>query len=99
VSDTPLSPTLAPAVPSGHTFQFRYQKNAQDLRYIVQRSSDLGIANGWAEVYRYNSSTGVISISMNGPTGVQDPTNQLITLTDLATGPRFFWRLVIEQVP
>jgi hypothetical protein len=99
VSDTTLSPTLAPAVPSGHTFQFRYQKNAKDLRYIVQRSSDLGIANGWTEVYRYDSSTGVISISKNGPTGVHDHTNQLITLTDLATGPRLFWRLVIEQVP
>jgi len=94
VSDTLLSPALAPTTSGGRHFEFRYQKNARDLRYIVQRGDSL---TGWTEVYRYDTHTG--QITRNGVTSIEDAAKELIILTDPATGPRLFWRLVIEPVP
>lgn len=96
-SDAPLSPTLAPGGPGSHLFQFRYRKNASDLRYIVQRSTDLGQAAGWTEIYRYDLSTG--AITETGVTGDENAATELITLSDPTGGTKLFWRLQIEQVP
>jgi len=99
VSDVPLSPTATPIGGGGHTFQFRYQKDARDLRYIVQRSPDLALpGSGWVEIYRYDSRTGQIT-ELLPATGDENATTQLITITDPALGTQFFWRLLIEQVP
>jgi hypothetical protein len=96
-SDAPASPTVAPDG-SGNVFEFRYRAAALDLRYIVQRSPDLALpASGWTEIYRYDSSTGVIT-ELFSVTGDENPTSGLITLTDSAAGPQFFWRLLVEKV-
>ncbi len=96
--DNPISPTLAPNGLGGFTFQFRYQKDARDLRYIVQRSSNLALPDGgWVEIYRYDSSTG--GIIETGVTGDENAATQFITLTDPTLGSRMFWRLRVEQVP
>ena len=95
-SDTPLSPTLTG--PAGaHLFTFRYRAAARDLRYIVQRSTDLTNGNGWLEIYRFDASTGVITET--GVTGDENAGTEVITLTDPASGAKVFWRLRIEQVP
>jgi hypothetical protein len=95
-SDTPLSPIVSPDG-TGHAFQFRYRADARDLRYVVQRSTDLTNVNGWTEIYRYDSSTGLITET--GVTGNENPGTELITLTDPTLGPQAFWRLRIERVP
>jgi predicted outer membrane repeat protein len=97
--DILLSPTIAPNGLGGRFFQFRYQKDARDLRYIVQRSPNLALpGGGWSEIYRYDSSTGLIT--ENGlATGDENPATQFITITDGTVQPQLFWRLIIEQVP
>ena len=97
-SDIPFSPALAPDGLGGFTFQFRYQKDARDLRYIVQRSPNLALpGGGWSEIYRYDSRTGLITET--GVTGDENAATQFITITDPGVATEFFWRLVIEPVP
>jgi hypothetical protein len=55
VSDTSLVPTLTGPV-DAREFTHRYQAAASDLRYIIQRGTDL---SGWTEIYRYDGSTGL----------------------------------------
>jgi hypothetical protein len=93
-------PSLAPEFTfngGGHGFRFRYQKEATDLRYIVQRSTDLGATGAWQEIYRLDTRTGVIT--ENGVTGAENPATGLIDLTDPTASPRSFWRLLIERTP
>jgi hypothetical protein len=96
-NDTLLSPALAPDG-SGHAYQFRYRAAARDLRYIVQRSTDLALPGGdWTDIYRFDTSTGLITET--GVTSTKDTAAELITLTDPAPGAKLFWRVLIEQVP
>jgi hypothetical protein len=96
-NDATLNPTLTgPA--GGHLFTFRYQPTANDLRYIVQRNTDLTNTTGWTEIYRYDLSTGAIS-ELFSITGDENATTKVITLTDPALGTKLFWRLRIELVP
>lgn len=69
----------------------------RDLRYIVQRSTDLANVNGWLEIYRYDASTGLITET--GVTGDENAGTEVITLTDPIGGTKLFWRLRIELVP
>ena len=69
----------------------------RDLRYIVQRSTDLANVNGWLEIYRYDASTGLITET--GVTGDENAGTEVITLTDPIAGTKLFWRLRIELVP
>jgi hypothetical protein len=95
-SDAPLFPTLTPDG-SSHVFQFRYRAAAHDLRYIVQRSPDLALPDGgWTEIYRYDSSTGLIGAT--GINAIKDADTQLITITDPTGGTKLVWRVLIEQV-
>jgi predicted outer membrane repeat protein len=94
LGDPQLSPVLSAAGVAGSTFQFRYQKDARDLRYIVQRGENPG---SWTEIYRFDTSTG--QITENGVAATEDAGTGRITVTDPATGPRNFWRLVVEPVP
>ena len=60
---------------------------------------------GWTEIYRWDKSLGQASGVLTATAisgGVQQlpvTPNQSITLTDPATGPRLFWRLVFEKAP
>jgi hypothetical protein len=91
--DVLLSPTLTPTV-GGHQFEFRYRATARDLRYIVQRSANL---QTWTEIYRYDTSTGLIM--KFGVKGEEDPVKELVTITDATGGAELFWRLRVEKVP
>lgn len=93
-ADAPLGPTLTSGAGATKIFAFRYTNLARDLRYIIQRSSDLG--GTWTEVCRLDTSTGALTGS---PLPVVDSTNQTITLTDPAGGARNFWRLLVQRVP
>ena len=95
-SDTPLSPMLS-GTAGAHLFAFRYRAAARDLRYIVQRSTDLTNGNGWLEIYRFDTSTGVITET--SVTGDENAGTEVITLTDPAPGAKVLWRLRIELVP
>jgi predicted outer membrane repeat protein len=93
-------PSLAPEFlfnGGGHGFRFRYQKDATDLRYIVQRSTDLGATGAWQEIYRLDTRTGVTT--ENGVTGAENPATGLIDITDSTASPSSFWRLLIERTP
>jgi len=97
VSDVPLGPTLTGLV-GGHAFTFRWETAARDLRYIVQRTSDLANPAGWMDIYRFTTSTGIIE-ELLSVTGDENETTKIITLTDPALGSPLFWRLRIEQWP
>ena len=95
MNDVRLNPTLT-KLADGFLFTFRYQPTARDLRYIVQRSK---LENGdiWTEIYRYDTSTGLITEI--GATGDENATTQIISITGPAQGLNFDWRLVVERVP
>jgi autotransporter-associated beta strand protein len=97
VSDASLNPTLTGPI-GGRSFAFRYQPTANDLRYIVQRNTDLNNAAGWTEIYRFDLSTGVAT-EHPSITADENATTQVITLLDPAPGARLFWRLRIELLP
>ena len=69
----------------------------RDLRYIVQRSADLTNINGWLEIYRYDSSTGVITRS--GVTSTDNAGIEIIMVNDPTAGTGLYWRLKIDQIP
>ena len=96
LGDTPLAPVLT-TISGARTFSFRYVAAARDLRYIVQRSTDISNASGWQEIYRYDTSTQ--TITETGITADENPATQVITLNDPATAPKLFWRLRIERLP
>jgi hypothetical protein len=96
LADTALAPEFL-FNGGGHGFRFRYQKDATDLRYIVQRSTDLGANTAWQEIYRLDTRSGVIT--ENGVTGAENPATGLIDLTDPTTSPCSFWRLLIQRIP
>ena len=93
---SPFALTL-PGNVAPRQFTFPFRSGVADLRYIVQRSSDLANVNGWLEIYRFDLATG--AITETGVTADENAATQSITLTDPALGSRFFWRLKVEQVP
>ena len=93
---SPFALTL-PGNVAPRQFTFPFRSGVADLRYIVQRSSDLANVNGWLEIYRFDLANG--AITETGVTADENAATQSITLTDPALGSRFFWRLKVEQVP
>jgi hypothetical protein len=91
VRDSAILPTLA-GTNGGRTFTFNYRPAATDLRYIVQRSSNL---TTWTEVYRNDLTTGVITRS--GVTSTENAGTQITTIHDPATGRVLHWRLRVEK--
>lgn len=78
-------PSLASVVRGRTRLPVRYRSNARDLRYIVERSVNLlYFGGGWTEIYRCGSSTGLITET--GVTAAEDVVNEIITVTDPATG-------------
>ena len=79
-----------------HTLTFPYRPGASDLKYVVERSNDLGITEGWQEILRFELSTGLV-IGISGVTAHRDPVQSSATIFDTnAVSPQAFWRLRVQ---
>lgn len=95
----PLPASLGVGLPPALVLAFPWQPAATDLRYILQRSSDLTIADGWTA-----------ALTLTPPTSFTHGTGVIMSLTELDGGtvyiydtnlgaPVAFWRLVVQRVP
>jgi predicted outer membrane repeat protein len=92
-STNPFSPPQA----NGPAFQisFPYRTGVTDMRYIVQRSTNLST---WTEIYRLDTATSQVTETGN-VTADENSTTQIITVTDPDFTPGgSFWKLVVERL-
>lgn len=78
---------------------FAYEPDAPDIKYILQRNTTL---DAFGARYRFTPSTGIEQLHPSGNvTATYDEINKTITVVDdgIGDGPRYFWRLMIEELP
>jgi hypothetical protein len=96
VADSSLAPIVSRGA-GGPQFTFRYRPGARDLRYIVERSINLRGAVPWSEIYRFDTSSGVITET--GVTGDENAEMEVITITDSVMENAQYYRLRVEGLP
>ena len=103
VPNAPLFPapalvTLTGNVPAA-SFTFPYRPEATDLRYLLQRNTDLANANGWATVLTFDLATHTTTPT-SGVAVTLDAPSASATITDTnLTAPQTFWRLRVQPAP
>lgn len=97
-----VSLDLAPKVGGGYiaTLVFAYEPEAPDLRYTLERNTNLG---GFSPRYRFTSATGAEQLHPSGNvTATLDPGARTITVVDTGIGSggtEFYYRLETELLP
>ena len=94
VPDAAIAPSIGPGDGSGCVLSFPYRAAARDLRYILQRSTNLGSTNGWLDIYRFDTSTGIST--ENGVSSAEDNGTETIAICDPISAAQVFWRLKID---
>jgi len=94
LSDAAIVPSMELGDGSNCVLSFPYRAAAHDLRYTLQRSTNLGSANGWLDIFRFDTSTGITT--ENGVSGAENGATETIAVSDPISAAEAFWRLKID---
>ncbi|HZJ14782.1 MAG TPA: right-handed parallel beta-helix repeat-containing protein [Chthoniobacteraceae bacterium] len=92
--DAAIVPSMELGDGGNCVLSFPYRAAAHDLRYTLQRSTNLGSANGWLDIFRFDTSTGITT--ENGVSGAEDGGTETIAVSDPIGAAEAFWRLKID---